>query len=496
MLNFVKQLVQPIFGPDLEGLTSEERQFALQFDDVRLAVPADDAVLPADMIAFLGRNLATARPEMNVHGAWRTKMGSKPFKIVSFYTVDTQYEEHAQRLKATLDSQGLAYHLEPVNTMGSWADNCAYKARFIYRMWQESDSPIVWLDADATVESYPVLFGVVDADFGMHKWNWDPAAPGWEFCSGTLYFGKSERAEQLLQQWILRCDADPSTWDQVHLASAWCDVSASQPLRTVWLPREYLQICDGAVSAPPVIKHWQASRVERKKSAARGTEVVRFTDAGMRDRAINRLWRTPEESFWVREGSAHIKPETGFEFPEGFDVGQVLRDSVGSALPVLEIGCGVGRIASLFGPQEYVGVDVNPNALKVARAKLPYHWLKIHDAGIVYPDAPCVLFYTVLLHIADDVVDGVLAEASTGRERFIIAELMDRRWRREGDPPVFNRDSEEYISKMAALGFTLGSYSKNEYQRYSVEPWNIGRDSRLTVLVFDRQSVVTASKVR
>ncbi|MCG7402260.1 MULTISPECIES: class I SAM-dependent methyltransferase [Caballeronia] len=487
MFSFVKQLIHPVSGSDLAGLTPEETAFARQFDNVRLVHPVEgEAALPSDTIAFIGRNLETGRGETNVCGAWPARRKAQPFKIVSFYTVDTQYEEHAMRLKETLERHTLSYHLEPVETMGSWADNCAYKARFILKMWQAYDCPIVWLDADATVESYPVLFGAIDADFGMHKWNWDPAAPGWEFCSGTLYFGKSERAERLLKQWILRCEADPSTWDQVHLASAWCDVSAEQPLRTVWLPREYLQICDGEVVAPPVIKHWQASRVERKKPEAHGTEVVRFTEAGMRDRATNRLWRTPEEAFWVREGKAHIKPETGFSYPEGFDVARALHDAVGGAVPVLEIGCGVGRIASLFDANEYVGVDVNPNALKQARETLPGHRLKIHDAGIAYPDAPCVLFYTVLLHVADHVVDGLLAEAAEGRERFIIAELMDRRWRREGDPPVFNRDPEEYILKMAALGFALSGFSKFEYERYAVEPWNVGRDSRLTVLVFHR----------
>jgi SAM-dependent methyltransferase len=178
----------------------------------------------------------------------------------------------------------------------------------------------------------------------------------------------------------------------------------------------------------------------------------------------------------------------GTQFPEGFDVEYVLRESLEGQLPVLEVGCGVGRIAQLFSPSEYIGVDVNPYALMAARNGNPHHLFRISDVGLQYPQAPSVLVYTVLLHVSDDEIRRFLAEICLGRRRVVIAELMDRRWRRSGFPPVFNRDPEEYVLLMQELGFTISKFSKHEYARYSEPPFNIGKDSRLTTLVFFRNN--------
>lgn len=415
--------------------------------------------------------------------------GAHPFRIVSFYTADNDYAEHAARLRGTLDRFGLDHILQPIDSRGRWEHNCAYKAEFLLEQWQASDRPIVWLDADATVEALPDLFSALTADVALHKWTWNHAEQdrGWEFCSGTLYFGKSAHAEALLAQWLLRCQADPLTWDQVHLASAWCDISAVRPLKTSWLPRAYLHI-DGAPGVEPtVIRHWQASRQAKAEGRKIEQEAPQINAAGILDRSSNRLWRTPEEAFWIREGVDHIIPDTGYAFPEGFDVGTALAHAIDGTFPVLEIGCGVGRIASLFDGDGYIGVDVNPRSLRQARIALPNHNLRIHDQGYAYPDARTVLFYTVLLHVSDDAVVPLLVEAVKDKERVVIAELMDQRWRRDGNPPVFNRDPEFYIFLMQELGFRLCHYAKPEYEHYNRAPWNTGRDSRITFLAFERR---------
>ncbi|MBU3078665.1 class I SAM-dependent methyltransferase [Sphingomonas quercus] len=436
---------------------------------------------------FVGRDLARKVEPREVRDV--VAAGAHPFKIVSFYTANNEYAEHAARLRATLDQFGLDYVLHPIDATARWEHVCAYKAEFILAQWEASDHPIVWIDADATVEALPELFSALAADVALHKWTWNHAEHdrGWEFCSGTLYFGKTELARDLLKQWVLRCKADPLTWDQVHLSSAWCDVSSVKPLKTSWLPRSYLHI-DGAPGAEPaVIRHWQASRAARATGAKVEHESARITEQGARDRRDNRLWRTPEEAFWIQEGVDHIIPGKGYEFPEGFDVGAALGRALGGTFPVLEIGCGIGRIASLFTPEGYTGVDVNPNSLRQAREYLPGHSFRIHDHGYQYPEAPALLFYTVLLHVADEAILPLLVEAVKGRQRVVIAELMDQRWRRDGNPPVFNRDPELYIYLMNELGFRLADYAKHEYSHYNRAPWNVGKDSRITFLAFDRK---------
>lgn len=407
---------------------------------------------------------------------------TRPYKIISFYTPNSHYAVHVQDLKASLDRFSIPYEIYLCEGKTTWEHICAYKATFIYEKWKESNCPVVWLDCDATVEKAPVLFGEINADFAVHKWE------GWRFASGTIYFDKTPVAEKLLQQWILRCEADPTTWDQVLLQSAWCDIACDTELKTYWLPRSYLQIFDGVTEEEPVIRHWQASRQSRREGhmtdAAFASDPTPF---GIEIRRPNKPWRTVEESFWIQEGVKNIKPETGHEYPEGNYVEEALRKAIGLDYPVLEVGCGVGRIASLFKPREYIGVDINPCALVAARQALPNHVFHLTDKGLLLPKSKSAFFYTVLLHVPDEDLGEAFAGLSQDCRRVVIAEVMDSRWRREGNPPVFNRDPETYILEMQRQGFVFVDCQKYPYERYDREPWNIGHDSRLTILTFERR---------
>lgn len=336
--------------------------------------------------------------------------------------------------------------------------------------------PIVWLDADATLEADPVLFRTLDADFGVHKWS------GTEFGSGTLFFGKSDITGALLDRWVLRCEADPLTWDQVHLQSAWCDISSKAPLRTVFLPRSYLQIFDAEMREPPIVKHWQASRQEKRRGNA-AAPPSNLEKEGIDARLNNKLWRTSQELFWIEHGVNDIVPRRSSDNPEGFDVASCLYRVIGKDMPVLEVGCGIGRLAAMFDPKSYLGVDVNPTALLKARASLPNHTFRITDTGYVLPAAPAALIYTVALHVPDDRIRPFLRRLSTGRRRVVICELMDRRWRRAGDPPVFNREPEDYILMMHEYGFRLLGFEKHSYGQYKGKTPE-GADHRITFLSF------------
>lgn len=401
------------------------------------------------------------------------------YRVVSFHTPDELYSSHAARLAESLDKFHIPHQIICLENSGSWEQICVQKARFIYDQWKESDGPVVWLDADATVEANPVLFENIDADFAIHKWE------GWEFTSGTTYFSKTPLAERLLRQWVLRCEADPYTWDQRHLQSAWCDIAATSELKTFYLPRSYCQIFDQPEEEPAVIKHWQASRAKKKQESPQARPFTpRHTEAGREARRRDKPWRTAEESFWISEGVKHIKPQVNTEFPEGTYVEEALRKAIGAAYPVLEVGCGVGRLAALFKPEEYVGIDVNPQALLQARELLPAHNLRLTDDGFAFSCPGSVLFYTVLLHLSDQALPLMLNRIEKVCQKVIIAEIMDERWRRSGNPPVFNRDPETYILEMQKIGYVLASADKYPYERYEKEPWNIGHDTRLTVLTF------------
>lgn len=144
---------------------------------------------------------------------------------------------------------------------------------------------------------------------------------------------------------------------------------------------------------------------------------------------------TPAE-YWAGNSSlVHITPP-GERYPE---IGLLpILQGVGIGT-VFEFGCGDGRLAPAFDPSRYVGHDINPHALTAAKAKNPKHRF------VAEPEAAdTFLAHTVLLHIPDDEI-GAVAGLARSYPRVIIGEVMGRKWRRPGNPPVFNREAPEYV---------------------------------------------------
>jgi SAM-dependent methyltransferase len=164
---------------------------------------------------------------------------------------------------------------------------------------------------------------------------------------------------------------------------------------------------------------------------------------------------TPDEYWRRNKRLQHITPP-GVAMPE---VGLADALKVACQGSVFEFGCGYGRLASTFTPDGYVGYDINPAALQEARRRNPQH--RFADD---WQHADTFLAHTVLLHIPDDQIKAVLDRANLYR-RVVIGEIMGRKWRRPGDPPVFNREAEEYE---ALMGCKAVKY-RVPYPRYKTD---------------------------
>ncbi|QWE27143.1 bifunctional 2-polyprenyl-6-hydroxyphenol methylase/3-demethylubiquinol 3-O-methyltransferase UbiG [Polynucleobacter sp. AP-Ainpum-60-G11] len=191
-------------------------------------------------------------------------------------------------------------------------------------------------------------------------------------------------------------------------------------------------------------------------------------------------------SFWENAGLDYIIPNTGSEFPEGFDLLGVLRQLIPSEMSVVEIGCGYGRLCSTFAPDKYQGFDINPKAIAHGKSRFPNYNLNLIKPWESLPKSDLTLAYCTAFHIPDNELGRFLKLLSSSSDAVLIAELMDRRWRREGNPPIFNREPEEYVTGMLAENFFLTNILKLPYQRYDCEPWNINRDIRLTFHLYKR----------
>ena len=165
--------------------------------------------------------------------------------------------------------------------------------------------------------------------------------------------------------------------------------------------------------------------------------------------------------FWrAQNGVRHITP-AGKANPEGKWLLPYLAE-VASHGRVVEIGCGPGRLACAFEPHAYLGLDLNERSIAEARTRNPLHAFDVVQDEL--PQADAYLIHTVLMHVPDSDLDALLGRMNA--PVVCVSEMMGREWRREGDPPVFNREPSEYAEAFAAHGYVLSHARTETYEHY------------------------------
>ena len=174
--------------------------------------------------------------------------------------------------------------------------------------------------------------------------------------------------------------------------------------------------------------------------------------------------------FWKNtDGNTHITAGKT-DCPEGFDVHSTLNDFIDKYTSIVELGCGYGRLAKAFSPDDYIGVDINPNTIERAKKENPLYAYKVIDFDKIdkIPHGSVCLAYTVLLHINDNDISLWLNELCNKFQRVIVVEILGRKWRPAvmGTVPVFNREKREYEELFAKQGFKLTKYMEKAYIHY------------------------------
>ena len=188
------------------------------------------------------------------------------FKIVSMYTVGTEYEKEAKELEKTLIKQKVDYKIYPTENKKDWILNCGQKPGIIAKAMREfPESAIVWIDADASLVSYPKLFEQIDADIGYHMFSKVPGDRNYKrgappiLLSGTLFFNNSPISKKIVSDWETLCNKERK-WDQRVLQNL-VQNKYNGKIKTHILPIEYVKIFDkGKPTKTPVILHHMASR--------------------------------------------------------------------------------------------------------------------------------------------------------------------------------------------------------------------------------------------
>jgi len=179
--------------------------------------------------------------------------------------------------------------------------------------------------------------------------------------------------------------------------------------------------------------------------------------------------------YWASgAGLSQVTPH-GLPLPEGQDFPAFLAALIGER-KVVEFGSGPGRLAALLDAERYVGVDICATALERARETAPKHQFKLIDESVPLPDGDVTLCHTVLLHVPDDLLLQTIDRFNSNA--VIVSEILGRKWRRDGEPPVFNREAIDYVLAFGKFGYVLASHVERPYPYY--------RDTNLTVIEFRR----------
>lgn len=156
-------------------------------------------------------------------------------RVISFYTIDTPYEDEAKRLEKSLRRLGIEYAIAGLPSLGSWVANCAQKARFIRDEFNTNGGDFWWFDADAELAVQPERFDPEKVDIAIAlRHGWDPA-------SGSCFFGTSNTTARLIDLWTEYCETYPFVWDQLLLGFALHNIRIVEPINVVQLSNAYIR---------------------------------------------------------------------------------------------------------------------------------------------------------------------------------------------------------------------------------------------------------------
>ena len=190
------------------------------------------------------------------------------FKVISYYTKNTPYEEEIKILEESLKKFGIKYQFYDVLNQGSWQANICLKPEIVKKALMETDEDLLYIDADAEIQSELIYFSDFLDDLGVHY------RRGTELLSGTVYFKNNEKVKKLVDYWVKEQQENPLMWDQHSLnrvVNRWKEILG---IKVKDIPVEYCFVFDSQLPlVKPIIIHNQASRRFKKSVKVQPTNI-------------------------------------------------------------------------------------------------------------------------------------------------------------------------------------------------------------------------------
>lgn len=125
-----------------------------------------------------------------------------PF-IISFFTNDWEYPDHAVRLRRECQDLGIESHIVEIESTGSYRGNCSKKPQFILDSLQRFQRPLLWLDVDASILKYPrELISDEILRYDIAAIRKKPNLDHWYV--GSMWFNYTPVTVEFMKQWCQR----------------------------------------------------------------------------------------------------------------------------------------------------------------------------------------------------------------------------------------------------------------------------------------------------
>lgn len=192
-------------------------------------------------------------------------------KIISFYTNDWIYPQHAQRLARECDALGLAHRIECLPSTGSYLGNTCMKSTYVLECLRTESGPLLWIDVDGSILGLPHELGdLPDADIAARRRR-AVNEFGYTWHVGTLWFSGNPASRDFAQAW----SEHPTGTDENKFDAAW--KSQRETLRIWELPASYFLILNSTnrhqIPADTIIAHRISRSDIKQREKAQSREI-------------------------------------------------------------------------------------------------------------------------------------------------------------------------------------------------------------------------------
>lgn len=183
-----------------------------------------------------------------------------PFVVVSYFT--GEYARLAAQLAAHCRMAKVDFYITRIRSRGSWLENVRHRPAFLLSIFPTTLKDLVWVDADGTIKSFPLLFSGLsgsDYELAVHR-----NSKG-RYRVGTMWFANTERGRDFVIHWAAVVRTMPGKTEQEVLNAIL--LRPGHGWKVLDLPATYCSIFDKATdkaAGPAVVEHFQASRRLRR----------------------------------------------------------------------------------------------------------------------------------------------------------------------------------------------------------------------------------------